>query len=137
MVNKIWTREYITQHTAFIMLPYSMKCLSLITKHAKYRYKYRTFIGKNIRDLATFILCLLSSRTWVYYLLMWKYRFSIKFGIKCITWLYLAKNIFWNFLPKAKMSQFRFGWEKKVAHRKHRGNISGYHRKGPTNYLKS
>ena len=42
MINKIRIREYITQHTAFVMLPYSMKCLSLTTKHEKFRYKYHT-----------------------------------------------------------------------------------------------
>ena len=42
MINKIRIREYITQHKAFVMLLYSMKCLSLITKHAKFRYKYHT-----------------------------------------------------------------------------------------------
>ena len=37
MINKIRIKEYITQQTAFVILPYSMKCLSLITKHEKFR----------------------------------------------------------------------------------------------------
>ena len=44
MINKIRIREYITQHTAFLMLPYSMKCLSLITKNEKFRKKYHTCV---------------------------------------------------------------------------------------------
>ena len=37
MRNKISIKEKITQHTVFKMLPYSMKCLSLMTKHEKLR----------------------------------------------------------------------------------------------------
>ena len=37
MKNKIQIKEYITQLTAFVTLPYSMKCLSLMTKHEKFR----------------------------------------------------------------------------------------------------
>ena len=40
MINKNRIREYITQHTAFVMLLYSMKCLSFIAKHEKIRHKY-------------------------------------------------------------------------------------------------
>ena len=42
MINKIRIRKYITQHTVFVLLLYSMKYLSLITKHEQIRYKYHT-----------------------------------------------------------------------------------------------
>ena len=42
MIKKIQIRKYITQHTVFALLLYSMKCLSLITKHEQIRYKYHT-----------------------------------------------------------------------------------------------
>ena len=67
MINKIEIKEYITQHTAFVMLPYSMKCLTL------QKMKNMKNVGKNIilvLLLATFMLCLFSSRTKICYLLM-------------------------------------------------------------------
>ena len=42
MINKIRIRKYIIQHTVFVLLLYSIKCLSLITKHEQIRYKYHT-----------------------------------------------------------------------------------------------